>query len=179
MALQLPYPNMDFVPLDILTAQEQDQLVANIEYIAQQFPVPGEYIADGAISTAKIASNAVQSDNINWITIVKQNVSNSPTDNYGCIDFGNVRVQWKTAQITNLNTGAGGYNLWNMTLPAPMKDANYTVVCDATTDVGQVAGGEFKAHSRTTTTVGLNYNHTGAIGSSNMTYSVVVIGMKP
>lgn len=29
----LPYPNMDFVPLDILTANELDQLVANIEAI--------------------------------------------------------------------------------------------------------------------------------------------------
>ena len=29
----LPYPNMDFVPLDILTATELDQLVANIEAI--------------------------------------------------------------------------------------------------------------------------------------------------
>lgn len=29
----LPYPNMDFTPLDILTANELDQLVANIEAI--------------------------------------------------------------------------------------------------------------------------------------------------
>ena len=29
----LPFPNMDFVPLDILTANELDQLVANIEAI--------------------------------------------------------------------------------------------------------------------------------------------------
>ncbi len=32
--LTLPYPGMDFVPLDILTAAEQDQLVANIEATA-------------------------------------------------------------------------------------------------------------------------------------------------
>lgn len=38
MALTLPYPNMDFTPLDILTADEMDQLVANIEYIASQLP---------------------------------------------------------------------------------------------------------------------------------------------
>lgn len=31
--VQLPYPNMDFTPLDILTANELDQLVANIEAI--------------------------------------------------------------------------------------------------------------------------------------------------
>ncbi len=34
MALTLPYPDMNFVPLDVLTAAEQNQLVANIEYIA-------------------------------------------------------------------------------------------------------------------------------------------------
>lgn len=39
MALTLPYPSMNFVPLDVLTAAEQNQLVANIEYIANQFPI--------------------------------------------------------------------------------------------------------------------------------------------
>lgn len=34
MALTLPYPGMDFTPLDILTADEMDHLVANIEYLA-------------------------------------------------------------------------------------------------------------------------------------------------
>ena len=38
MALTLPYPSMNFVPLDVLTAAEQNQLVTNIEYIASQFP---------------------------------------------------------------------------------------------------------------------------------------------
>lgn len=44
MALTLPYPNMNFVPLDVLTAAEQNQLVANIEYIANQFPVSSSNI---------------------------------------------------------------------------------------------------------------------------------------
>lgn len=39
MALTLPYPSMNFVPLDVLTAAEQNQLVANIQYIANQFPI--------------------------------------------------------------------------------------------------------------------------------------------
>lgn len=59
MALTLPYPSMNFVPLDVLTAAEQNQLVANIEYIANQFP----------ITNANIASQAVKSDNIDWGTI--------------------------------------------------------------------------------------------------------------
>ena len=33
MAAVLPHPNMDFVPLDQLTAEELDNMVANIEYL--------------------------------------------------------------------------------------------------------------------------------------------------
>lgn len=36
MALALPYPDMDFVPLDILLASELNQMVANIEYLANE-----------------------------------------------------------------------------------------------------------------------------------------------
>ena len=70
MALTLPYPNMDFVPLDILTASELDQMVANIEYIASGsvFPIGTNNIADNAVTNAKIASNAVTSDKIDFTT---------------------------------------------------------------------------------------------------------------
>ena len=33
MAAVLPNPNMDFVPLDTLSASELDQMVQNIEYL--------------------------------------------------------------------------------------------------------------------------------------------------
>lgn len=56
MALALPYPDMDFVPLDILTAAEQDQLVANIEYIANQFPLSATNIANSAVTKDKLDS---------------------------------------------------------------------------------------------------------------------------
>lgn len=39
MALTLPYPSLVFVPLDILTAEEQNEIVANYTYIANQFPI--------------------------------------------------------------------------------------------------------------------------------------------
>lgn len=39
MALTLPYPDLDFVPLDILTAEEMNEIVANYTYIANQFPI--------------------------------------------------------------------------------------------------------------------------------------------
>jgi len=37
MAINLPFPNMDFVPLDILTAAEMNQMVANDAYLANMW----------------------------------------------------------------------------------------------------------------------------------------------
>ena len=54
----LPYPNMDFVPLDVLTADELDQIVANIDAIN-----------NASITTDSIADGAVTSDKIDWTTI--------------------------------------------------------------------------------------------------------------
>lgn len=82
MALTLPYPNMDFVPLDILTASELDQMVANIEYIASGsvFPISSANIADNAITTAKIGNNAVTSSKIDFTTLGFGNYSLSEVD---------------------------------------------------------------------------------------------------
>lgn len=75
MALTLPYPSMDFVPLDILTASELDQMVANIEYIASGsvFPLSATNIASNAITTPKIADNAVTSSKIDFTTFTDDN----------------------------------------------------------------------------------------------------------
>lgn len=59
MALTLPYPSLSFVPLDVLTAEEMNEIVANYTYIANQFP----------IGSANIASSAVTSSKIDWTTI--------------------------------------------------------------------------------------------------------------
>lgn len=59
MAVTLPFPDMEFVPLDILTAQEQNQLVANIEYLAGLFPLGSPEIAENAILNTKINNGAV------------------------------------------------------------------------------------------------------------------------
>lgn len=59
MALTLPYPNLDFVPLDVLTAEEMNEIVANYTYIANQFP----------ISSTNIATAGVTSNNIDWTTM--------------------------------------------------------------------------------------------------------------
>lgn len=62
MAVTLPYEDMEFVPLDILTAQEQNQLVANIEYLAGLFPLGSSEIADGAVTSSKLAFTTLYSN---------------------------------------------------------------------------------------------------------------------
>ena len=77
LTLNIPYPNMDFVPLDILTALELDQMVANIEYIASDsvFPITNTEIADSAVSTTKLNTNAVSTAKIQNGAITADKVS--------------------------------------------------------------------------------------------------------
>ena len=64
----LPYPNMDFVPLDILTADELDQIVANIEAI-NSASIGTSAIANNAITTAKVADSAITKAKIDFTTM--------------------------------------------------------------------------------------------------------------
>ena len=92
MALTLPYPSMNFVPLDVLTAAEQNQLVANIEYIANQFP----------ITNANIASSAVKSQNIDWTTMqfyekrLHQAETLTQTSNYQYLEITGLKAEIPT-----------------------------------------------------------------------------------
>lgn len=93
MALTLPYPDMVFVPLDILTAEEQNQLVGNIEFLANQFPLAASNIANGAIGSDQLADEAVTADKIDFSTLphyVKVGDGDS---------FVNVEKTWDTYNI--------------------------------------------------------------------------------
>lgn len=59
MAATLPYPSIVFVPLDVLTAEELNQMAQNITALANMFP----------ITSADIGNAAVKSSNINWTTM--------------------------------------------------------------------------------------------------------------
>lgn len=54
----LPYPDMDFTPLDILTAEEMDEIVANVEYLKTFCGglADGSNLSDGVIQARKLAS---------------------------------------------------------------------------------------------------------------------------
>lgn len=64
----LPYPNMDFVPLDILTADELDQIVANIEAV-NNATIGTNSIGNSAITGAKIADGAVDATKMNLASL--------------------------------------------------------------------------------------------------------------
>lgn len=95
MALTLPYPDMVFVPLDILTAEEQNQLVGNIEFLANQFPLAASNIANGAIGSGQLAAGAVKSDNVDWTTL-----TSSLGSRQGRVYLGDVKIQWGITQMS-------------------------------------------------------------------------------
>lgn len=115
----LPYPNMDFVPLDVLTADELDQIVANIDAI-NNASIPTDSIANSAITTAKLADDSVTSDKIDWtalsvygratntvaLTTANQNVLSVSLANFSESDVLQVTV---TATASGTNEGNG---LW-------------------------------------------------------------------
>lgn len=61
MAATLPYPNMDFTPLDVLTAAEMDQMVANDKYLADFCTglANGTNLENGMIPLRKLKSACI------------------------------------------------------------------------------------------------------------------------
>lgn len=64
----LPYPSLDFVPLDILTAEEMNQIVANYTAI-NNATIGTNQLANNSITTPKLANKAVTSDKVDWTTL--------------------------------------------------------------------------------------------------------------
>lgn len=62
MSLTLPYPDLDFVPLDVLTAEEMNQVVSNYTYISDQFPLTSDNIGQGAITSQNIDFTTLTSE---------------------------------------------------------------------------------------------------------------------
>lgn len=78
MTLTLPNPSINFVPLDVLTAEELNEVVANINTIADAFPISAANIANGSITSAKIGNSAVNASAINWSNFPVEYSQNNP-----------------------------------------------------------------------------------------------------
>lgn len=141
-------------------------------------PIAKVDIPAGTISTTMIKNSAVNTNKIDWSTIVGTITEGDPVSS-GYIDLGSIRIQWKNNRYSSLNTGAGGYNTITDSFPVAFKNTTYSVVVSETSDTGNVAGGNFKVVSKTSSGVTLNYNHTGSIGNSVINYSIIAIGLKP
>ena len=99
----LPYPSMDFTPLDILTADELDQIVANIDAVNNATintasiatgAITTVKVADGNITTAKMANDAITSAKIDWASMPVNYGTATPntTQNYSSYDFGSYTI---------------------------------------------------------------------------------------
>jgi len=73
--LTLPYPSLVFVPLDKLTAEEMNQIVANYEAIAAAFPIGVDNIGAGAVGTSQLASSAVTSTKIASAAVTRAKIA--------------------------------------------------------------------------------------------------------
>lgn len=61
----LPHPNMDFTPLDVLTAAELDQMVANIQYLTN--------FCKGLANGSNLDNGSVLPLKLNWSDLVGNN----------------------------------------------------------------------------------------------------------
>lgn len=52
--MALPYPSMSFVPLDILTAEEMNHMVANDQYVGAKFPIQTSDLDDASVTVDKV-----------------------------------------------------------------------------------------------------------------------------
>lgn len=75
ISITLPYPNMDFVPLDVLKADDLDKVVANINAIVNAinaYQLPEPIVASGTVSLGVGAGEGTTAN----ITIPNQSSAN-------------------------------------------------------------------------------------------------------
>lgn len=101
MALTLPYPDLDFVPLDILTAEEMNEIVANYTYIANQFPIGGSNLDLGTLNKGAVNASLVTVPYNSYADVVTLDVSGFPDSTMLQVSA-SARLQWDSSTITFL-----------------------------------------------------------------------------
>lgn len=131
------------------------------------------------VTTSRIVDEAVTSGKIDWTTIPQGATGLSYQNFKGYFDIGNIRVQYMNLYKTGLNTAQYGYDVWWEDWPVPFGNNYYVAIANQTSDTGNVAGNDLKVVGRETGRVQINYNHVAAIGSGNLYWGVIGIGLKP
>lgn len=102
MAATLPNPSIVFVPLDVLTADELNQVCQNVSYLADLFPISSGNIGSGAVTGDKIANASITSNKIGNSTT--GNTAIAPTNN-NVLRLGSRKIMWGSATINAVPTG--------------------------------------------------------------------------
>lgn len=171
MALTLPYPDMVFVPLDILTAEEQNQLVGNIEFLANQFPLSASNIANGAIGSDQLAAGAVKSNNVDWGSMPQD--ADDRSSSY--FQVGGLLLSWGAITANNQNTGAYAETTYSVTFPKAYSVAPRVVA--STTDVGGYIGEYLVVSNASTTSVNITIGHVKEGGGTSSILQWIAIGI--
>lgn len=103
----LPYPSMDFTPLDVLTADELDQIVANIEAI-NSASIGTSAIANSAITTLKVDDGAITTAKINDGAITNVKIADGV--------IGNIKLDWAdftTGTPTKVSSSIANLSAYN------------------------------------------------------------------
>lgn len=146
----LPYPSMDFVPLDVLTADELDQIVANIDAVNNATVDTGN-IANGAITGAKIASATITGDKIDWTTI-QTIVAPKPTSGTS-LSISVPAGKWKifgTLMFVQ-NNGTSGYEQVGLQVGASDRRQNIDFVATSSARRGLITVNDWCEVNATTT----------------------------
>ena len=95
----LPYPSLDFVPLDILTAEEMNQIVANYTAINNS-TIGTNQLADSSITTKKLANKAVTSDKVDFTTFYEpwQTITLNSNAKVGNTNYHATQNRWRYLQ---------------------------------------------------------------------------------
>lgn len=177
MALTLPYPNISFVPLDVLTAEELNHVVANYTAIAAAFPVSSNNIADSSITNSKL--------NVTWANIADlyyksgDVVSEASTDQSvyaqvfdGFITSGNADLVFKVPVAKRLD------NITNATLNACSGEYRCAggYLSGSGTDIVTQSTQSGVFISKATNSITFKFTKSGGWGSTNN--SPVSLGIK-
>jgi hypothetical protein len=92
--MALPNPSMSFTPFDILTAEEMNDLVENIEALAA-----GTGLNTDAITTVKIDDGAVTNPKIDWTTLTQNIIQHD-----GYVVIGSLQMAWGQSAASSTGT---------------------------------------------------------------------------
>lgn len=159
----LPYPNMDFVPLDILTADELDHIVANYTAI-NNASIGTSAIANGAVTEDKIASGVIA-------------YATGDTEQVGVKNGADEVLYMTSGMLTASNANV----VFNITLPKSLKNVTRLTLTDSQVWIRHTGGGYLAnnvslASTSTVTlgkvsdnTIGVKAVKTGGWGGTNNT----------